>query len=133
MASSELHFRKASRPMRLRVLVSLSSYDFLNASPGDVHRLQPCPKEAAFWNDPIRVSWVIFSPFQANCPQGTAFLKGSDVEPRLRCQLVATLVWVSNPGQRMALLKSPASEVYAPRSSDCVEHITASEGSIFQA
>ena len=81
-------------------------YDFLNASAG-VHRLQPCTVfkgswsdpaevgweinhfqpcwEAAFWDDPIRVSWVIFGPFQGNCPQGTAFLKSSDIEPRLRC------------------------------------------------
>ena len=81
----------------------------------------------------MRVSWDILSSFQANCPQGTALLESSDVEPRLRCQLVASLVWVSNPGQRVALLESPATEVNAPRGCDCVEHITTSEGSFLQA
>ena len=46
----------------------------------------------------IRVSWIIFRPFQTNCPQGAAFFKGSGVETRLRRKLIETFVWVSYMG-----------------------------------
>ena len=36
-------------------------------SEGAQH-LQPRPWETAFWNDPVRFSWVIAGPVQANCP-----------------------------------------------------------------
>ena len=77
--------------------------------------------------------WGICSPFQIDCLQSTAFFKGSSVEACLRRKLIACSVWVTYPGKRVALLKYPTPEMFAPWGSDCVEHITSPESSVFQA
>ena len=46
----------------------------------------------------------------------------------MRRKLIACSVWVTYPGKRMALLKYPTPEMFAPWGSECVEHITTFQG-----
>ena len=75
----------------------------------------------------------MFSPFKTERLQRAAFFKGSGAEARLRRKLVACFVLVSYMGWRMALLKHPAPKMSALWGSDCVEYVTSTEGTVFQA
>ena len=81
MISSALHFRKASRPIRLKFLVSFAALKSSRSYPAEIcweiNPFNPCPKETTFWNDPMRVSRIILCPFQINRSQGATLLEGS--------------------------------------------------------
>ena len=82
----------------------------------------------------MQITWITFGSLKIEFLQSAAFFEGSGVKARLRCQLIACLLWSPTCARTdVTFLEHPAPKISALWGRDRMEYITSTERAIFQA